>query len=280
MDAAGKRQRRGASQADAESESVESDPVATAVAAALAKQEHTFMLLLDTQTKAFQACLQASVDSVNTRMDNFLKENVRELAQLKMSVQFSQSELHDLKESVKRDTVLHKDYDKIIEQLSADIKKMGDATDYLENQSRRNNLRIDGVKERGGETWEMTEEALRRTFEHDLKMPTEQVRSLAIERAHRTGGKTDRDRTIVVKFASFKARDAVLQAARAAKPRGVYVNEDFSMRVVNRRKELIPEMRAANLSSKTGSSASSDLLHYLVVIATISALHPQSIFCC
>ena len=120
-----------------------------------------------------------------------------------------------------------------------------DVTDYLENQSRRNNLRIDGVKERGGETWEMTEEALRRTFEHGLKMPTEQVRSLAIERAHRTGGKTDRDRTIVVKFASFKARDAILQAARAAKPRGVYVNEDFSMRVVNRRKELIPEMRAA-----------------------------------
>ena len=203
------------------------------------------MLLLDTQTKVFQACLQASVDSVNTRMDNVLKENVRELAQLKMSVQFPQSELHDLKESVKRDTVLHKDYDKIIEQMSADLKKMDDATDYLENQSRRNNLRIDGVKERGGETWEMTEEALRRTFEHDLKMPTEQVRSLAIERAHRTGGKTDRDRTIVVKFASFKARDAVLQAARAAKPRGVYVNEDFSMRVVNRRKELIPEMRAA-----------------------------------
>ena len=156
-----------------------------------------FMLLLDTQTKSFQACLQASVVSVNTRMDNFLKENVRELAELKMSV------LHDLEESVKRDTVLHKDYDRIIEQMSADVKKMDDTTDYLENQSRRNNLRIDGVKERGGEMWEMTEEALRRTFENDLKMPTEQVRRLAIERAHRTGGKADRDRTIVVKFASF-----------------------------------------------------------------------------
>ena len=172
------------------------------------------MLLLDTQTKVFQACLQTSVDSVNTRIDNFLKENVSELAQLKMSCT-------DLKESVKRDTVLHKDYDRIIEQMSANVKKMDDMTDYLENQSRRNNLLIDGVKELGGET---TAEAVRRTFEHDLKMPTEQVRSLAIERAHRTGGKAHRDRTIVVKFASFKARDAVLQAARAAKPCGVYVN--------------------------------------------------------
>ena len=82
--------------------------------------------------------------------------------------------------------------------MSADVKKLDDATDYLANQSRRNNLRIDGVKERGGETWEMTEEALRRTFENDLNMPTEQGRSLAIERAHRTVGKADRDRTIVV----------------------------------------------------------------------------------
>ena len=54
----------------------------------------TFMLLLDTQTKAFQR----SVDSVNTIMNNFLNENVRGLAELKMSVQNS---LHDLKEIVK-----------------------------------------------------------------------------------------------------------------------------------------------------------------------------------
>ena len=101
------------------------------------------------------------------------------------------------------------------------------------------------MKELGGET---TAEAVRRTFEHDLKMPTEQVRSLAIEWAHRTGGKAHRDRTIVVKFASFKAKDAVLQAA---KPRGVYVNEDFSMRVVNRRRELLPEMRAAGEHGKS-----------------------------
>ena len=224
---------RGASQAD---DDRDSDPVATAVAAALAKQEQTFLLLLDTQTKAFQACLQASIDSVNKRMDTFMKANVRELTELNMSVQYSQSELHELKETVKRDTVLIKDYDRIIDQMSADVRKQDDATDYLENQSRRNNLRIDGVKERGGETWEMTEEALRRTFQNDLKT----------ERAHSTGGKTtDRDRTIVVKFASFKGRDAVLQAARAAKPRGVYINEDFSLRVVIKRKEILPEMRAA-----------------------------------
>ena len=77
--------------------------------------------------------------------------------------------------------------------------------------------------------------------------PTE---GLVFERAHRTSRKTDRDRTIVVKFASFKARDAVIQAARAVKSRGVYITEDFSMHVVNRRKELFPEMRAAREHGK------------------------------
>ena len=37
----------------------------------------------------------------------------------------------------------------------------------------------------------------------------------------------------------------MIQAARANRPRGVFVNEDFSMRVVSRRKELIPEMKEA-----------------------------------
>ncbi len=73
----------------------------------------------------------------------------------------------------------------------------------------------------------------------------DQVEAIVIERAYYTGGgpNADHDRTVIIKFASFKARDAVLQAARANRPRGVFVSEDFSMRVVSRRKELLPEMR-------------------------------------
>ena len=48
-----------------------------------------------------------------------------------------------------------------------------------------------------------------------------------------------------MKFRYFKDRDAVLQAARVNKPQGMFVNEDFSQRVVSRRKELIPAMREA-----------------------------------
>ena len=115
-----KRQRRGASQPDADG-----NPIATAVAAALATQEHSFSKQMDIQMKAFQA-------SVNIRLDTFIKESVRDLAELRASVQFSQRELDDLNEHVKTDADLHKKHDQTINRLSADIKKLDDQTDYLE----------------------------------------------------------------------------------------------------------------------------------------------------
>ena len=80
--------------------------------------------------------------------------------------------------------------------MTVELKRIDDTVEYIENQSRRNNLRVDGVK----------------VLEQDLKMSAEQVEAIAIERAHRTGGgpNADRDRTIVVKLYGFKARDAVL----------------------------------------------------------------------
>ena len=183
--------------------------------------------------KAFQACMQTFVDSSNTRLDAFVNDTTRELAELRASVHFTQNELHELKDNYKNQNDRQKHDHGALVKMTVDLKRIDDTVDYIENQSRRNNLRVDGVKERPGETWTDTEQALRKVLEQDLKMPAEQVEAIAIERAHRTGGgpNADRDRTIVVKLSGFKARDAVLQAARATRPRGVYVNEDFSLRM-------------------------------------------------
>ena len=40
-----------------------------------------------------------------------------------------------------------------------------------------------------------------------------------------------------------RLRDAVLQAARSANARGIYVKEDFSTHVISRHRDLIPEMK-------------------------------------
>ena len=243
-----KRSRRGASASQPDNDGNDPcDTTAAAVEAALAEQKRTFEMLLDVQLKAFQACVTTMMDSTNNRIDSFVKVMTRELTELKASVQFSQTELHEMKNNNKSENDRERYEHRSLQKLTADFRRMDDNIDYLENQSRRNNLRIDGVKERAEETWADTEQALRKVLETDLKMPADHVNAIAIERAHRTGGaqNAERDRTVVVKFTHFKDRDSVLQAARANRPRGVFVNEDFSMRVVSRRKELIPEMKEA-----------------------------------
>ena len=51
----------------------------------------------------------------------------------------------------------------------------------LEDRSRRNNLRVDGIKERPNETWEDYENKLRTLFKESLGIEEE----IATERAHR-----------------------------------------------------------------------------------------------
>ena len=122
--------------------------------------------------------------------------------------------------------------------------------DYQENQSRRCNLRFDDVSEIDGETWEQTEKNVRRAMTTALELPEAQVHAINIERAHRTDGTETRARTLVVKFKSYKDRELVLQAAKKNRPRGIYVNEDYSQRVTARRKELLPKMMKAREEGK------------------------------
>ena len=181
--------------------------------------------MIDNQMKAFQACIQSVMETTNKLFDAFLLDTTRDLTDLKTSLQFSQIKLQELKQRYIHDFEQHKNTYKDVEHINTELKKLENTADYLENQSRRNNLRFDGIKERTGESW--AEDALRRVLQQQLKLLVEQAMAMPIERANRT---------IVVKFRSFKDRDAVLQAARVNKPQGMFVNEDFSQRVVSRRK--------------------------------------------
>ena len=158
-----KRSRRGASasQADADGNGP-CDTTAAAIDAALAEQKRSFEMLLDVQLKAFQACVTTMMDSTNTRIDTFVKVMTRELTELKTSVQFSQTELHEMRNNYKTENDKERYDHRSLQKLTADFRRMDDTIDYLENQSRRNNLRIDGVKERAEETWADTEQALRK----------------------------------------------------------------------------------------------------------------------
>ena len=70
-----------------------------------------------------------------------------------------------------------------ITNIKISLNKFGDKTVELENRSRRNNLRIVGIPEKPGETWEESDELMKSTLIEKLGLTT----GPPIERAHRTG---------------------------------------------------------------------------------------------
>ncbi|XP_046358682.2 uncharacterized protein LOC124136730 [Haliotis rufescens] len=118
---------------------------------------------------------------------------------------------------------------------------MDDKRDYLENVSRRNNLIFHGVP-RGNETesWTDCELIVKNVLRDDLQL----LDDVNIQRAHRiTKGKA-----IIVKLADDKDKHAILRASKALKDTGMFITEDFSPLVRQKRKKLLPKMFQARES--------------------------------
>ena len=168
--------------------------------------------LLTVQQYAYQACLQSAVAEINRRVDCFMHETTTALTELWISLQYTQTQVEELKVNQSKKNI--DDLPKKTLDFEDTIQKMERSIDYQENQSRRCNLRFDGVSEVDGETWEQTGKNVRRAMTTTLELPEAQVHAINIERAHRTGSTGTRARTIVVKFKSYKDRELVLQAAK------------------------------------------------------------------
>ena len=110
----------------------------------------------------------------------------------------------------------------------------------LEDRSRRCNLRIDGVTEKKGETWEQCEEEIQNVFKEKLGLE-----NINIERAHRSKGKTssNKPRTIVCKLLSYKQKKEVLKNAKKLKGSNIFIDEDFCFETMQRRKVLWEEVK-------------------------------------
>ena len=112
----------------------------------------------------------------------------------------------------------------------------------LEDRGRRNNLRINGIEEIEGETNESLEEDIKVLFKEKLGI----TKNIKIERIHRSGSKSYRDgninikRVIVLKCLNFKDKELVLKSYIEKKLwlDKIYVNEDFSEKTLDIRKNL------------------------------------------
>ena len=92
---------------------------------------------------------ESVLSSVNTRIYKVVKS----VEQLKASLEYSQQDIDDLKEAA--DAI--DDMDTELEDIQRDLHKHDEKLEYLEKQSRRNNVPIDGIPKEDNETGLNTE---------------------------------------------------------------------------------------------------------------------------
>lgn len=194
------------------------------------------------QREDFSSMLTALMNSFNERYDKLLST----VSDIKSSLQYSQKDIESLKKSVEAQDVAQKSFADEVMIIKEDLKEIHNNIDYLENQSRRNNLVFGGIEERGKESWAESEEKVLNILKDKMD-----IQNVIIERAHRVGKpKPQKSRPIVAKFLNYKDREAVLYNARNLRGTSLYVREDLSDRVLEKRRAQIHLLKEARVKGK------------------------------
>ncbi|XP_065642142.1 uncharacterized protein LOC136073830 [Hydra vulgaris] len=122
----------------------------------------------------------------------------------------------------------------------------------LEDRSRRNNLRFNGIQESENETWEESEKKIHELLNSRLGINN----NIIIERAHKTGklnyGGKMKNRTIFVKFLNYKDKQTIMENYSKLKlwTERLYINEDYCKRTTELRKKLFIEAKELRTKGK------------------------------
>lgn len=196
--------------------------------------------LLQVQENSFNSHLKLLMNDFNSRLDAI----TREMHEMKVSLEYSQKDIDEIKGKTRDIDALNEMFSKLRKQ----IEELENKLDYLENQNRRNNIRISGIKEDRGESWDITEKKVKDMFQDKLGLDSN---SIVIERAHRTGKpRNGKPKQIVAKLLSYKDKEKVIKSSKKLKGTGIFIKEDFSARVLQRRSEQYEELKKAREEGK------------------------------
>jgi hypothetical protein len=142
-----------------------------------------------------------------------------------------------------------------IEHLTRQATGIQDELTYLKSQSMRNNLIFGGIEEPINERQPDIEPKVRNFMVEKLKIAQQIVDNIVIERAHRTGYQESdpskrRNRIIVCKFANFKDREQVRKQGFCLKNTNFFIKEQFPPEIAEKRRKLIPQLKAARDEGK------------------------------
>lgn len=166
----------------------------------LDQQKDFYRTLLEQQEKSFKTCVQIIVDFSNKRIDDLSKQ----IFDFKASLEMTQKEFDDSKNSCKTWIKNCNETRSDLETICKSLISMSDKTEYLEDQSRRHNIVVDGIEETGKEKASESEGKVRELFREKLQLDRLKIE---LDRVHRTGKpvpSSGKPRPIVVRFLRMK----------------------------------------------------------------------------
>ena len=200
--------------------------------------------LLEVQSRAYKDATQTLFESLSKRVDDLVKT----VLGLQQSLEFSQAELRETKDNLIQSNQQLNEYKKKNEENVQKINKLEEKLDNLENYSRKNNIRIDGVEEPSSETNEMLHVKVKKLIEEKL-----QSKNVDFETIHRlpvNKGQTSTPRTIIARLTNYRTRDDIMKNKSKLKGTGIYLNEDLSENTMKARKEKLEEFKKARSLGK------------------------------
>lgn len=166
-----------------------------------------------------QKSLSSLIDTRLLELENKLTSRVSQIADHCDILQADVDAMCEQCDSVKEDNA----------DLRSRLEMVEDKCDTADNQSRRNNLLFFGMGPGTGAEHYGCETKVRDFIKHELQISD----MILIDQARRVG------HAILVRFQSYKQRAEVLWRAKSRKKKSsVYVREDFSQNVQNKRKHL------------------------------------------
>ena len=188
-------------------------------------------ILLEQNLETIKMVLEIMFTDVKKEITALRQENT----ELKSSLQFTQAELDDLKGTTKS----HGEQLQKVSQGLRDNEELEERVRIMDDNFRRNNIRIEGVPEGNSENFEQTQVRVESVIAEKLKV------NVKIESANRVGSNigSTKPRPIIARFPNFGERQKCMKAAPKLKGSNIYFNEDVCKKTMEKRKPKIEEMK-------------------------------------
>ena len=189
-----------------------------------------FKGLLEEAKSNFKDFVKIIISEMQEQINELKRENI----DLKNSLEFSQAQLQEVTQGFKKQA---EDVERI-KWSSESVIKLHENIRSMEDESKKNNLRFDGVEDSQGKNYEQTQEKIQRLIKDKLQL------NISLSGAARVGAHAPgRCRTIIATFGRVVEKQACLRAAPKLRGTNVFLNEDLSRESADIRRAKLPELK-------------------------------------